>query len=210
MKKKKIHQQYEFGAHFKYTDLFSRLIDLINYLPKERLGNNGVYFQDDNLKNQRNSVILDHLNDNIYQKFNIEPSQNKKNTTKNSNLISFKFRKNLKLNRLKTIDNSKPSNPLLLYNNYLVSLPNKKYKYNSNNFNSCEKNYFNSPQKNKTTNYSIFKNNRNKKNDINKISNFNTTIFNTVETNINKKYKLPKIDCKYKLKKNDCKKMIYY
>lgn len=37
---------YENSAHFKYIDLFSRLVNLVQTLPSFRLGNNGVYFQE--------------------------------------------------------------------------------------------------------------------------------------------------------------------
>ena len=40
--------KYEHGAYFKYIDLFSALVNLITSLPQEQIGNNGVYFQEDN------------------------------------------------------------------------------------------------------------------------------------------------------------------
>lgn len=43
---------YEHGAYFKSHDLFTKLLDLIEILPVERLGNNGVYFQYDNKDEQ--------------------------------------------------------------------------------------------------------------------------------------------------------------
>ena len=51
-KEKKINKEpsgqlFEHGAHFKYMDLFKSLVDLVSVLPSQRLGNNGVYFQDD-------------------------------------------------------------------------------------------------------------------------------------------------------------------
>lgn len=48
--KETIGKLYEHGAHFKYIDLFKSLVDLVSVLPSERLGNNGVYFQDDEEK----------------------------------------------------------------------------------------------------------------------------------------------------------------
>lgn len=41
---------FEHGAHFKYMDLFKSLVELVSILPSERLGNNGIYFQDDEEK----------------------------------------------------------------------------------------------------------------------------------------------------------------
>ena len=37
--------KYEYGAFFKYIDLYKALCDLIPILSTERIGNNGVYFQ---------------------------------------------------------------------------------------------------------------------------------------------------------------------
>ena len=42
---------YEHGAYFKSHDLFTKLLDLIETLPVERLGNEGVYFQSENNEN---------------------------------------------------------------------------------------------------------------------------------------------------------------
>lgn len=47
--KEKIYEPkiYEHGAHFKYMDLFSKLVGLFTVLPAERVGKNGVFFQDE-------------------------------------------------------------------------------------------------------------------------------------------------------------------
>lgn len=37
--------KYEYGAFFKYIDLYKALCDLIPILSSEKIGNNGVYFQ---------------------------------------------------------------------------------------------------------------------------------------------------------------------
>lgn len=42
---------YEHGAYFKSHELFTKLLDLIETLPIERLGNEGVYFQNENNEN---------------------------------------------------------------------------------------------------------------------------------------------------------------
>lgn len=42
---------YEHGAYFKSHELFTKLLDLIETLPIERLGNEGVYFQKENNEN---------------------------------------------------------------------------------------------------------------------------------------------------------------
>ena len=40
-------QFFEHGAHFEYFSLFKSLLDLIPTMPIDRLGNKGVYFQDE-------------------------------------------------------------------------------------------------------------------------------------------------------------------
>jgi len=196
-KKKKIHQEYEFGAHFKYTDLFGRLINLINILPKERLGDNGIYFIDDNNKNnKRNSDISSDLIKNFYKKTNFGPI-----SIKNKNFL--KIKNNSKLKNFKNID----TNKTLLYRNYLFNLPNKKnHKNDSINNYSTEK-YIsndNNTSKNKTSNFSFLKNNRNKQiNNIYKIYNFNDKIFHTIDNNINNNLILPKIEYKFKFNKKN-------
>ena len=142
-KKKKIHQQYEFGAHFKYTDLFGRLINLINILPKERLGENGIYFIDDN----KNNNVSSNLIKNFYKKNNLVPS---------SLPISLKNKYKLAL-KLKNNSKSIDQKQTLLFSNYLFNLPNKKNNKSefSNNY-SIDKNIVNDNNisKNKTSNFS--------------------------------------------------------
>lgn len=41
---------YEHGAHFKYMDLFSKLINLVLYIPSERLGDGEEFIQNDKEK----------------------------------------------------------------------------------------------------------------------------------------------------------------
>ena len=188
-KKKKIHQQYEFGAHFKYTDLFGRLINLINTLPKERLGDNGIYFIDDNKKNNNSTDLIK----NFYKKNNLVPS---------SLPISLKNKYKLAL-KLKNNSKSIDQKQTLLFSNYLFSLPNKKNNKSefSNNY-SIDKNIVNDNNisKNKTSNFSFLKNNRNKQiNNIYKIYNFNDKIFHTIDNNSD--LKLPKIEYKFKFNK---------
>lgn len=50
IKKKKV-TSFEHGAHFPYIEVYNRLTNLINELPADRFGRDGVYFQDDT--NQR-------------------------------------------------------------------------------------------------------------------------------------------------------------
>lgn len=48
---------YEHGAYFKSHDLFTKLLDLIETLPVERLGNEGVYFQSENNENNIRKTV---------------------------------------------------------------------------------------------------------------------------------------------------------
>lgn len=45
--KKKIQKSFEHKSHFPYIEVYYRLTHLINELPSERLGRDGIYFQDD-------------------------------------------------------------------------------------------------------------------------------------------------------------------
>lgn len=49
-KQKETHsvKKYEYGAYFRVKDLFTKLLDLIEVIPVDRLGNDGVYFQTEN------------------------------------------------------------------------------------------------------------------------------------------------------------------
>lgn len=44
--------KYEHGAHFKYSDLQRKLLDLVETIPLDRLGINGIYFQEDDNEEQ--------------------------------------------------------------------------------------------------------------------------------------------------------------
>lgn len=57
-KKQKIFKPkyYEGGAHFKYIELFSRLVNLITILPQEQIGDKGTVFQEDH--NIQNNFIF--------------------------------------------------------------------------------------------------------------------------------------------------------
>ena len=51
-KQKETHpvKKYEYGAYFRVKDLFTKLLDLIEVIPVDRLGNDGIYFQTENNK----------------------------------------------------------------------------------------------------------------------------------------------------------------
>ena len=52
---------YENGAHFKYIQLFKRLVNLVSILPAERLGHNGIYFQHDDTDSKLNLSVLHNM-----------------------------------------------------------------------------------------------------------------------------------------------------
>lgn len=51
IKNKRQNQTYEFGAFFRTQDLFTKLLNLVEILPIDRLGSNGIYFQNGILEN---------------------------------------------------------------------------------------------------------------------------------------------------------------
>ena len=76
--KEKKHNIYEFGAHFKYRDLYKSLINLVNILPSERLGSNGIYFQHDENNNNRELSYKNFLKERKYYLNIIKFSASKK------------------------------------------------------------------------------------------------------------------------------------
>lgn len=79
---KKEHTYNEHGAHFKYSDLFSRLLDLFTTLPKERIGYNGMLFQE-----ETKSINETPNNINTQLPFLIENSTYSKQISKSRNFI---------------------------------------------------------------------------------------------------------------------------
>ena len=59
MLKKKNKKKYEFGAYFKYTDLYYKLIKLVNEISIGRLGKNGIYFEEET--NNKNDIFIDFI-----------------------------------------------------------------------------------------------------------------------------------------------------
>ena len=41
-KKYEFQKRYEYGAFFKYEDLYRKLINLLTILPSNQIGNNGI------------------------------------------------------------------------------------------------------------------------------------------------------------------------
>ena len=50
-------KKFEHGAHFEYISLFKSLMDLMPTLPLNRLGNKGVYFQEEEKRQLTNNII---------------------------------------------------------------------------------------------------------------------------------------------------------
>ena len=56
--KKKQGKTYEHGAYFKYQDLYKSLLDLMTILPSDRIGNKGVYIQNNNESHIINQNVI--------------------------------------------------------------------------------------------------------------------------------------------------------
>ena len=201
--KEKTHYTYENGAHFKYIDLYKALINLVNTLPSERLGNDGIYFEEDEKENKDFNKTVNYYNNNNeiltdrkYKKITLSHSRNKlfikKKQNLNPNRIIFKkdFFKYF-------INNSYNQNNL--FSNYINNNPKHKEittlpSYNDKKLSSDDR------KKNIPFQYSF---NVNKKN---KNSYLNTELLKNKTMNIsgdeNKKNYLPKINTLNK-KNND-------
>ena len=57
-KQKETHpvKKYEYGAYFRVKDLFTKLLDLIEVIPVDRLGNDGIYFEKTRTINMRKTI----------------------------------------------------------------------------------------------------------------------------------------------------------
>ena len=106
---------YEFGAYFKYKDLFKRLLDLMTVLPNDRIDNKEIYFQTEqnskninqnilfNLRNQKNKIIK-----NIKSLF--ESLSNHPISIENNNkTISYPLKNNLIIRNLNNNNNKNKS-----------------------------------------------------------------------------------------------------
>ena len=113
--KETIHYTYENGAHFKYINLYKSLIDLVNILPSERLGNDGIYFEEDEKENKDINKKINDNNNNI-------------NNNNNDNTINFNNSNN---NNSNNINNN--NNKTINFNN------SNNYHYNNGNSNNKNK-----------------------------------------------------------------------
>ena len=133
--KEKIHNYYEFGAHFKYLDLYTSLINLYNILPSERLGNNGIYFQEEenNYKGLSN-------NTNFVKKIKISLNKNK-----NKFYFPKLCKRKLNINNIQlskafspNFKNHFSSNQKSFFLNYMKEKPKHKKNFSYIN-NTCDK-----------------------------------------------------------------------
>ncbi len=179
MLKKKNKKKYEFGAYFKYTDLYYKLIKLVNEISIDRLGKNGIYFEEETNNKYNTNIQNDFsFNKNLNSpKNNISPFklESYSNKTNNSFLSSFKINNNN--------DKQYTSNHLKKYKLFpFIYSPTKQIKYFTTKFNNND-NINNSTSK--YSNTSIFNNNSSRsiypsidKNKINKNIIFNRSYLN--------------------------------
>lgn len=139
---------YEHGAYFKSHDLFTKLLDLIETLPVERLGNDGVYFQKENNDkitennvNIRKTLTFPSKLPKIYSTFS--PKKNisfqyasPQKIKSNLKIINDKFvllEHSFKLSKVKK--KNKIKNNITEYNNTIKLVNCKKYYLKSENSN---------------------------------------------------------------------------
>ncbi len=187
--KDKIHYTYENGAHFKYINLYKALIDLVNILPSERLGNDGIYFEEDEKENKDFNKTLNYNNNNNeiltdrkYKKITLSLSKKKslikKKNSLNPNRIIFKKdffkgffndsdnQNNLFSNYINNNPKNKEISTLRSYNDKILSSEDRKkniplqYSFNVNKKNKIS--FLNTELlKNKTMNFSRDENKKN-------------------------------------------------
>ena len=142
--KKKHGVTYEYGAFFKYQELFKSLLDLMIILPSERIGDKGEYFQNSKISNISNqSVILELRNEKTKIMKNIKflfeslsnyhssITENNNNKLNNNSFSPNKFcrHKNMNQNNLKKLSSYMP----------IASIKNQKNFENNSIFNSINK-----------------------------------------------------------------------
>jgi len=110
---------FEHGAHFKYLDLYKKLIQLIPYINSDRIGNNGNYFIEQN----SNGINYSNFNINKIKSDLTEKINNSKSYLKHKN-FSYDFNTNKKSNI--NMDNNK----IINYKYYFKVKENNKMKIN--------------------------------------------------------------------------------
>lgn len=115
--KKKQGKTYEHGAFFKYQDLYKRLLDLMTILPSDRIGDKGVYIQNNNeshiinqdviikLKEQKNKIVKN-IGDLIESLSTYHSNQIGKSNDINKKNKSFSY------NKYRTNQNLSKNNPI--------------------------------------------------------------------------------------------------
>ena len=137
--KEKKHNIYEFGSHFRYRDLYKSLINLVNILPSERLGSNGIYFQHDEKNNMKDLSYKNFLKERKFYLDKIKISiPKKKNLINDKSKIKFRnVKTKIQIKKNKDFSpflNNKNTSIKYSYLNYLNLKPkNKKDYYNPEN-----------------------------------------------------------------------------
>lgn len=110
---------YEHGAFFKYQDLYKRLLDLMTILPSDRIGDKGVYIQNNNeshiinpnviikLREKKNK-IMNHIENLIESLTSYHSNQLEKSKDINKKNKSFSYKK------YRTNQNLSRNNPIKL------------------------------------------------------------------------------------------------
>ena len=118
-KKYEFKKRYDYGAFFKFEDLYRELINLLTILPSSQIGNNGIYFQKHH-ENKSTHLNLENLN----------KAYIKKNPNNILKINLFSLKKKKKLNDLERFNSD------IKMNIHLPSLSNSHSNYNQYKLNS--------------------------------------------------------------------------
>jgi len=148
---------FEHGAHFKYLDLYTRLIQLIPYLNSDRIGNNGNYFieQNSNESNYSNFNI-NKIKSELTEKINNKSYSKHKNFSYDFNTIKNPNVNNINNNKLlnyKYYYGVKENNKLKIKINLKKNLP--KINFSPVSFHTINKIKYFSPDNKNNNNFSI-------------------------------------------------------
>ena len=114
-----IKKRYDYGAFFKYEDLYRELINLLTILPSSQIGNNGIYFQKHPENNTTNLDLT-----------NLNKTHLKNNTHNILKINLFSLKKKRKLNEIGRFNSD------IKKNLHLPSLSNSNSNYNKYKLNS--------------------------------------------------------------------------
>jgi hypothetical protein len=149
---------FEHGAHFKYIDLYKRLIQLIPYLKSDRIGNNGNYFIEQNsnginysnfninkIKSDLTEKIINNKSYLKHKNFSYDFNSNKNSNVNinNNKIINYKYyfrvkeNNKMKINLKKNLPKINNFSPISLHSiNKIKYLSPENKSYNNNNINN--------------------------------------------------------------------------